>query len=149
MVRPAIFSALLFAAIAAVGNAMYAFGQRKSVAVEHPFIFLIATLAVCFVLFLVTSLVLPKPEVSLFLKDNYRWVLMSGSGFYLTSLGFYFLYSRHGASHYVIYAVLSIVTTSIIVGGIVLRESLNFYHFLAVATAILTVILFSLGQAKI
>jgi len=100
------------------------------------------------VLFSVTSFLLPKPEVSSFVRDNYLWVLISGLGFYLTLSGFYFLYSRYGASHYVIYAVLSIVTTSIIMGSIILREPFNLYHFLSVIMAIVTVVLFTIGQVK-
>jgi drug/metabolite transporter (DMT)-like permease len=148
MEKQTIYSALLFASVAAVGNALFAFGQKKSVVTDHPFIFLISSLTVCMVLFSVTSFLLPKPEVSSFVRDNYLWVLISGLGFYLTLSGFYFLYSRYGASHYVIYAVLSIVTTSIIMGSIILREPFNLYHFLSVIMAIVTVVLFTIGQVK-
>jgi drug/metabolite transporter (DMT)-like permease len=148
MEKQTVYSALLFASVAAVGNALFAFGQKKSVVADHPFIFLISSLAVCMVLFSVSSFFLPKPEISSFVKDNYLWVLISGLGFYLTLSGFYFLYSRYGASHYVIYAVLSIVTTSIIMGSIILREPLNLYHFLSVIMAIVTVVLFTIGQVK-
>ena len=148
MEKQTIYSALLFASVAAVGNALFAFGQKKSVVTDHPFIFLISSLTVCMVLFSVTSLLLPKPEISLFVKDNYLWALISGLGFYLTLSGFHFLYSRYGASHYVIYAVFSIVTTSIIMGSIILGESFNLYHFLSVIMAIVTVVLFTIGQIK-
>jgi len=148
MEKQTICSALLFASVAAVGNALFAFGQKKSVVADHPFIFLISSLAVCMVLFSVTSFLLPKPEISSFVRDNYLWVLISGLGFYLTLSGFYFLYSRYGASHYVIYAVFSIVTTSIIMGSIILRETFNLYHFLSVIMAIVTVVLFTIGQVK-
>lgn len=148
MEKQTIYSALLFASVAAVGNALFAFGQKKSVVADHPFIFLISSLAVCMILSSVTSFLLPKPEISSFVRDNYLWVLISGLGFYLTLTGFYFLYSRYGASHYVIYAVLSIVTTSIIMGSIILRESFNLYHFLSVIMAIVTVVLFTIGQVK-
>ena len=148
MEKQTIYSALLFASVAAVGNALFAFGQKKSVVADHPFIFLISSLTVCMVLFSVTSFLLPKPEISSFVRDNYLWVLISGLGFYLTLSGFYFLYSRYGASHYVIYAVFSIVTTSIIMGSIILRETFNLYHFLSVIMAIVTVVLFTIGQVK-
>ena len=148
MEKQTICSAILFASVAAVGNALFVFGQRKSALVDHPFIFIIGALLVCLALFSVTSLFLPKPEISSFVKDNYPWVSISGLGFYLTFIGFYFLYSRYGASHYVIYAVLSIITTSIIVGVLILREPFNLYHFLSVIMAIVTVILFTIGQGK-
>jgi drug/metabolite transporter (DMT)-like permease len=148
MEKQAIYPALLFALVAATGNALFAFGQKKSVVADHPFMFIISSLVVCTVLFAITSLLLPKPEISTFVRDNYPWVLISGFGFWLTSIGFYFLYSRYGASHYVIYAVLSIVATSIIVGIVIFKESFNLYHFLSVMTAIMTVVLFTIGQAK-
>jgi drug/metabolite transporter (DMT)-like permease len=148
MEKQTIYLALLFALIAAVGNALFAFGQKKSVVADQPFIFIISALVVCLALFAITFLFLPKPEISTFIKDNYPWVLISGLGFWLIFIGFYFLYSRYGASHYVVYAVLSIVSTSIIVGIIVFKEAFNLYHFLSVITAILTVVLFTIGQAK-
>jgi drug/metabolite transporter (DMT)-like permease len=148
MEKQTIYSALLFASFAAVGNALFAFGQKKSAIVDHPLIFVISSLVVGMVLFVGTCFFLPKPDVSSFVKGNYPWFLISGFGFYATSIGFYFLYSRHGASHYVIYAVLSIVATSIVVGVIVFKESFNVYHFLSVIAAIATVVLFTIGQAK-
>jgi len=148
MQRQTIYSALLFASFAAVGNALFAFGQKKSAIVDHPFIFIIFSIVVCLVLFAGTCFLLPKPDVLSFVRGNYPWFLISGFGFYATSIGFYFLYSRYGASHYVIYAVLSIVATSIVVGIIVFKEPFNVYHFLSVITAIATVVLFTIGQAK-
>jgi len=148
MEKQTIYSALLFALIAAVGNALFAFGQKKSGVADHPFIFIVSALVGCLALFAVTSFLLPKPEISTFIKDNYPWILISGVGFWLTFIGFYFLYSRYGASHYVVYAVLSIISTSIIVGIIVFKESFNLYHFLSVITAIMTVVLFTIGQIK-
>jgi len=148
MGKQTIYLALLFAAVAAVGNALFVFGQRKSAIVDHPFIFIIGALLVCLASFSVTSLFLPKPEIPSFVEDNYPWILISGLGFYLVFIGFYFLYSRCGASHYVIYAVLSIITTSIIVGVIILREPFNLYHFLSIIMAIVAVVLFTIGQGK-
>lgn len=148
MEKQTIYSALLFALVAAVGNALFAFGQKKSEVTDHPFIFVISSSIVCIVLFLITSLLLAKPDIPSFVKDNYPWFLISGLGFYLTFTGFYFLYSRYGVSHYVVYAVLSIIATSIIVGIIIFKESFNLYHFLSIITAIVTVILFTIGQQK-
>ncbi len=148
MEKQTIHLALLFASVSAVGNALFVFGQKKSVATDHPFIFILSSLMVCVFLFSATYLLLPKPQIMPFIKGNYPWFLISGLGFYLTFTGFYFLYSRCGASHYVIYAVLSIVTTSIIVGVVIFRESFNLYHFLSIITSIITVALFTIGQSK-
>jgi drug/metabolite transporter (DMT)-like permease len=148
MAREPIYAALLFALIAAVGNALFAFGQKRSVASNHPFLFIMAALVFCFLLFLVVSLFLPRPKLVSFARHNWRWVLISGLGFWLTFIGFYFLYSRYGASHYVVYAVLSIVATSIVVGVLIFKEAFNRYHLLSVVTALLTVVLFAAGQSR-
>jgi len=50
------------------------------------------------------------------------WTDLSGVGLFLTYPGFNLLYSRYGASQYVLYAVLSIITTTIIVGIWWLKE---------------------------
>jgi len=46
MEKQTIYLALLFAAVAAVGNALFVFGQRKSAIVDHPFIFIIGSASV-------------------------------------------------------------------------------------------------------
>jgi drug/metabolite transporter (DMT)-like permease len=73
---------------------------------------------------------------------------LSGTGLFLTYIGFNLLYSKYGASQYVLYAVLSIITTTIIVGIFWLKEPVNVYHKIAIAAAILAVVLFSIGQSK-
>lgn len=137
---------LLFAGLSAIGNAMFAFGQKRAEIAENPFLFLILTLTTCLILFLATVPFLPTVDTVQYLSRNVIWVLISGVGFFLTFAGFYFLYTGFGASFYVIYAVLAILTTSIIVGVIIFKESFNLYHALSVVCAIATVILFSLGQ---
>jgi drug/metabolite transporter (DMT)-like permease len=62
------------------------------------------------------------------LRDNWKAVLLSGLGLFLTYLGFNLLYSRYGASQYVLYAVLTIITTTSIVGIWWLKEPVNLYH---------------------
>ena len=137
---------LLLASLSAVGNALFAFGQKRSEVSENPFIFLIFTLCVCLFLFSVTAALMPKVSLQDYLSRNIRWIAVSGMGFYMTFTGFYFLYTRFGASYYLLYAVLSILTTSIVVGVLYFKESFNIYHGLAVVAAIATVVLFSLGQ---
>ncbi|MBD3308631.1 transporter [candidate division KSB3 bacterium] len=134
--------------MAAIGNGIFAFGQRKSVPTAHPFIFLTCALTVCIALFLIASLFFPKVDVLQFIQTNYPWFITSGAGFFLTFIGFYLLYTRFGASYYVLYAVLSILTTSVIVGLIIFREQFTLYHGLSICTAIVTIVLFALGNAQ-
>jgi drug/metabolite transporter (DMT)-like permease len=42
--------------------------------------------------------------------------------------------------------VLSIITTSVIVGVFVLKERMNIYYALSVATAVTIIILFTIGK---
>lgn len=142
---PALFVALL----AAVGNGLFAFGQRKAEVVANPFLFILPALIVCLLVGGVSMPFLPQVDGLAYLRRNWLWALISGVGFYLTHLGFYFLYSRFGASHYVLYAVLSILTTSVLVGVVLMGERVNGYHLAAVGCALLTVIFFSVGQSRL
>jgi drug/metabolite transporter (DMT)-like permease len=140
---------IVFAAIAAIGNAMFALGQKKSADVENGLLFvgLSAFVAVLFA-FIFAPLVGVFDVVNI-LKGNWKAVLFSGVGLFLTYLGFNLLYSRYGTSQYVLYAVLSIISTTIIVGIIWLKEPVNGYHKIAIGMAILAVVLFSIGQSKV
>lgn len=144
-----LFNALAVALLAAVGNGLFAFGQRKAEVTANPFIFIGSALIVCLFAIAGTLPWMPRVNAGSYLRHNLPWVAVSGAGFYLTFLGFYFLYSRYGASHYALYAVLSILTTSVLVGLVIFREQVNGFHLAAIATAILTVILFSIGQSRL
>ena len=146
--KDSIILAIGIAAIAAIGNATFAFGQKKSIPSQNPFIFLICTLTVCLSLFLIASCFFAKENVPQFIRTNYTWFVISGTGFFLTFIGFYFLYTKFGTSYYAIYAVLSIITTSLIVGIILFKEHVNMYHLLSVCTAIITIVLFALGNSR-
>ncbi|MBM9500599.1 transporter [Leptospira sp. 201903071] len=136
----------LFASIAAIGNAFFAYGQKKSTAISAPFLFLVPTLLICIFL-LIFSLFFYKPEtLKEYLSENWTYFLISGVGLYFTFLGFYLLYSRFGASYYILYAVLSILTTSIFVGVIVFSEKINLFHYLSILSALASILFFNFGQ---
>jgi drug/metabolite transporter (DMT)-like permease len=139
---------IIFAAIAAIGNAIFALGQKKSAGAKNGLL-LVGISAVVAALFALFSAPLVGAfDVGNTLKENWKAVLLSGLGLFLTYLGFNLLYTRYGASHYILYAVLSIITTTIIVGIFWLKEPVNVYHKLAIAMAIAAVVLFSIGQSK-
>jgi drug/metabolite transporter (DMT)-like permease len=145
-------SRLIFAVMpalgAAIGNALFVYGQKRSEIVENPFLFLLCTLTVCTSLFACTIGFFPKVSVGDYLSKNYAWIVLSGIGFYMTFIGFYVLYTRYGASYYVLYAVLSIITTSIIVGVILFKERINMYYGLTILSALITIVLFAIAQSK-
>ena len=139
---------IVFATIAAVGNAMFALGQRKSAGVENGLLFVGVSALVAVLFALLFAPFVGAFDVGHTLKGHWHAVLLSGLGLFLTYLGFNLLYSRYGASQYVLYAVLSIITTTIVVGILWLKEPVNLYHKIAIAMAIVAVVLFSIGQSK-
>ena len=148
MLKTPIFLAIVFASVSAIGNALFAYGQKKSMVSTNPFIFLICTLTVCLLLLFFAYFFSPQVKISAFLKLNFVWFTISGIGFFLTFIGFYFLYTQFGTSYYSLYAVLSIFTTAIIVGIFIFKESFNFYHGLSLLTTFLTILFFYLGSLK-
>jgi len=142
-------SAMVFALLASVGNALFVYGQRGATRSENPFLFTLFSVLVCGTLFVIASFLFKTPDDIHYVLTNYRNILISGLGFFITFVGFFLLYSRYGASYYVIYAVLSIITTSIIVGMLLYHEPFNKYHLMAIGTALLTISLFWIGQTKL
>ena len=142
-----IYGPLIFALIAAIGNAMFAAGQKKAIAFDNPFTFIALAAMVCVFLTVATAPLFGQPHYSSVVKENGWWAVLSGTGLFLTYLGFNLLYSIYGAWNYILYAVLSIVTTSVIVGVVMFKESFNVYHWLAFGSSIVTVALFSIGNS--
>ena len=141
-----VFGPLLFALIAALGNAMFAAGQKKAVVFDNAFTFIALAALVCVIITIAAAPMFGAPNYPAVLRQNGPWILLSGCGLFLTYLGFNLLYSRYGASHYILYAVLSIAFTAILVGVWMFKESFNLYHWLALVTSIATVVLFTYGN---
>jgi drug/metabolite transporter (DMT)-like permease len=139
---------LLFATIAAVGNGLFALGQRKSVGAENGLLFVGLSAVVAVLLALLFAPLVGSVDVAGTLRGNWKAALLSGLGLFLTYLGFNLLYTRFGASQYVLYAVISIITTTILVGILWLQEPVSAYQKAAIVLAIAAVVLFSMGQAR-
>ena len=138
--------ALLFAGIAAIGNGLFVYGQRGSGQPGNPFLFILGAVSVCTVLFLGAACVFRTAGDVSYVVANARNITLSGVGFFITFVGFFLLYTQFGASHYILYAVLSILTTSIGVGVLLYREPFNVYHTLAMLLAMAAIAFFSYGQ---
>ncbi len=137
--------ALLFAGLAALGNALFVYGQKRSSIANNAFSYLTGAVFICAACFVVAAIAL-RTHQEVNLSSNLVTMIIGGVGIFITLIGFYFLYSQYGASYYVIYAVLSIITTTIGVGVLVFRESFNRYQIVALILAILAIVLFSLGK---
>ncbi|MCY4149783.1 MAG: EamA family transporter [Gammaproteobacteria bacterium] len=138
-----------FALIAAIGNAMFVYGQRGSSTSDNSFFFLTVTLTVCTSLFLVSTLISKGPTTLLYVQENLWYILISGLGFYITFVGFYWLYTQQGATSYIVYALLSILTTSIGVGLILFREPFNRFHVISGILAVAAIVTYGIGQSRL
>jgi drug/metabolite transporter (DMT)-like permease len=92
------------------------------------------------------SLFFPKTDLLRFASENGKWIAFSGIGLAITYIGFYYLYSRFGATYYILYAILSFITTSIIVGIILLKENFNLYFVFSILSILASLYLFYLGK---
>lgn len=138
---------VLAASLAAVGNALFAVGQRQSAAIGNPLTSVTLAASVAVLLSVVVAPLFGAPEFLTALRKDWPAVCLSGVGLFLTYLGFNLMYSRYGASSYIVYAVLSVLTTTVVVGGLYFKERFTPYHYAAVACALLTVVLYSVGEA--
>jgi drug/metabolite transporter (DMT)-like permease len=136
-----------FAAIAALGNALFALGQRQSAGVANGLLFVAVSAAIASILSVVTAPLLGSMAIGTLVRGYWRAALLGGVGLFLTYVGFNFLYTRFGTVPYVVYAALAILTTTVGVGMLYLKEPVNTYHLAAVLFALASIALFSLGQA--
>ena len=144
-----IYKVFIFAGIAALGNAIYVYGQRSAVVSANPFLFMAGAVTLCAFMFVVASLISGTSTTTVYLKQNWWAIAISAGGFFITFVGFYLMYSRVGAHSYTVYAVLSILTTSVGVGMIIFREPINLYHVISIFFALLAVGFYGYGQLKI
>lgn len=138
---------VFFATIAAVGNSLFAWGQKQSAEFSNGLLYVGASAAVASLLALLVSPAVGPVSLEQ-IRQNLGLVVVSGVGLFLTYLGFNLLYARFGVSQYALYAVISIITTTVLVGFLLLKEPINGYHKAALATAVITVFLFSVGQSR-
>lgn len=139
--------ALLFALVAAIGNAAFVYGTKKSVPDSNPFVFTIFALIGCIVLMGFSFFFFDSGNIKSWLLQNRYSLSITSVGLFFTYLGFYLLYSNFGASYYILYAVMSIVTTSIIVAVVFFHEKFNWYFGLSILFAFLTILFFYLGKS--
>ncbi len=140
---------VFFATIAAIGNAMFAFGQKKSAGVENGLLFVGLSALIAFLCAVAFAPLVNSLEFGKLVEQHWKPLLLSGFGLFFTYLGFNLLYSRYGVSQYALYAVISIITTTILVGIWWLKEPVNLYQKAAIVLSILAVVLFSIGQSKL
>ena len=135
-----------FSLIAAFGNVLFVFGNRKVGQATNPFFFTATAMAVCLSLYLIGTTFFGLRGSSEFLRRNLLWCSVSGLGMFMTFLGFYLLYSRFDTSYYALFAVTSVLLTTIVLGVFVLRERINLYGGISIAAAVVSIVCFGLSK---
>jgi drug/metabolite transporter (DMT)-like permease len=140
---------ILFASIAAIGNALFALGLRHASGFRNGLLFVAASALLAAVLALAVAPFVGALEVGVLVREHGRALLFSGTGLFLTYVGLNLLYGRFGTSPYVLYSALAIISTTVGVGFLYLKEPVNAYHVAAVLLALSAVALFSFGQSRL
>lgn len=140
--------ALLIASTGASGNAFFAWCQRKAMTDTSPLVFVAMVAATYLFGAIVTVAILARVNPGQVTVAGWPWAVGGGLGLYITVLCFYFLYTRFGTAYYALYAVLAILTTTLYVGQVVLREPINRFHLISIALAIGAVVTFSLASNR-
>lgn len=137
---------LTFGLVAAIGNAIFVFGNRKAQADSSPMLFVAGGLIAAAAMLVVISPLFPLQNTVEMARQNWLPMALCGLGTAITYVGFYFLYTSSGASSYAVYAMLSLLTTSVGVGAIIFREKFTLWHGLAIIAAFASLAFFFIGQ---
>lgn len=141
-----LFGAIAAAFVAAIGNAIFTYGNRRADASDSPFGFILGLLLVAAAIIGVIALFGAPKDSGDFLRRNAPGMIIGGVGTAITYVGFFWLYSRYGAGYNTLYGMLALLTTSIGVGIFVFREAFNIWHGVSILCAILALAAFLTGQ---
>ena len=141
--------AIFIATVGALSNALFAYGQVRANVTGAPFAFVILVQACALCISLLIFPFIPGTNVLVVLTQNFMWAFLTGLGLISTLTCFYFLFSLFGASYYALYSVMALIVTIFLVGGVLLKESINIFHVGSTILAMGAVVLFTLGQARI
>lgn len=141
-------NALLVALIPAVGNALYAYGQRQARGVDNDMLYVFLSVAGAAALALALSFLWGPVRPLAMVRANLAPLAISAAGLAIVYVGFYLLFSRHGAGAYFHYAALSVLTTTVGLGFWWYRERFNWLHVAAVALMTAGMGVFYLAQKR-
>ncbi|MBK7853944.1 MAG: DMT family transporter [Bacteroidetes bacterium] len=136
----------LLALIAAIGNALVTLGQKKAGAFQNPFFFGSFSLLIAAIILFSISFLYPTKGLQQYFAINLKWFVITGFGLVMLNIFLYFLYRNHGASYYTLYAILAIITTSILLSVFVFGEKMNMYYYISFVFAALTIFMFMKGK---
>jgi drug/metabolite transporter (DMT)-like permease len=95
-----------------------------------------------------SALIVSPVDLASLVRLQWKNVLMGGIGLFGVYIGFYLMFTRYGVSSYILYAVLSILTTTVVVGILWLREPINGLRIASIVLATAAVVLYSLSETS-
>ncbi len=137
---------MLLSCIAAIGNAMVTIGQKKAGEYSNPFLFGALSLLLASLGLFVFVIFCQNKAPMVYLSKNYYWVLTSASGLILLNVFLYLLYRNYGSGYYTVYAVLAIISTSLITSIWIFGEKMNLYYLVSMICAVFTIFFFMKGK---
>lgn len=143
---PLLVGAFLAAFLAAIGNAIFTYGNKTAHAEESPFGFVLLTFLISAAAMAALMVFQPPRDPIAFTKLNIGPALWAGIGTAITYVGFYILYSKYGASFYALYGMLAMLTTSIFLAIVILKERFNWSIGVSIGLAGVALGFFLYGQ---
>lgn len=143
---------VLYAVIAAAGNALVSYGQKKAAPVGNLYFFLGTAAFVFFICNMIAGIAMKTGESSssrVFSNPKELfWAVVCGLALFVLYFAINHLLVGYGASMYVVYSVISVFFTSIIVGVCIFREKINAWHVLGIIISCVAVALITIGNGK-
>ncbi|MEM7563670.1 MAG: hypothetical protein AAF353_11560, partial [Pseudomonadota bacterium] len=73
----------LYAGLAAIGNAIFVYGQRSATTSPNPFLYMSGAILVCLILFVSATLLSNNTDRGTYLGNNLIPVIIGGVGFFI------------------------------------------------------------------
>gem|GEM_PF-3272842 len=143
---------ILYAAVAALSNALVSFAQKKAAPVSNLCFFLGTAAFVFFICNYVAGF-LTRTEISLIprtITDSKEllWAVVAGVALFVLYYAINNLIVRFGASMYLVYSVISVFFTSIVVGVLIFKARINGWHIMGIIVGCIAVTLITIGNGK-
>lgn len=140
---------IVFAVVAAAGNALLSYGQKKAAPLQNLYsFFAVAALVFCFcnIIAAFINKGISGQETLSIDKKVLLWGTVCGVALFILYFAINNLLVRYGASMYVVYSVFSVFFTSIIVGVLILKEKINIYHVIGIVISCVAVAFITIGN---
>lgn len=141
-----IFYPIFLSILAAVGNAMVAYGQRKAIVNFNPYLFGAGSLLLASIILFTIGNTTNKSSIIGYIKVNYLPIVISAIDLSTLNVFLIILYQRYGTGYYTLYSSFAILTTSIVLAIYIFKEEFNLYYLISTCFAFVTIIFFMKGK---